>query len=123
MKAWLEERKDRIEVFYLPSYAPELNPDERLNADMKHAISTKVPVRSKAKLKAAAEAHMDTIGQSQQSGACLLPGSARCICRLEFIVPDDRASHEHKYESATRSGARPLRLLAPPPFRRGKLRP
>ena len=65
MKAWLEERKDRIEVFYLPSYAPELNSDERLNADMKHAISTKVPVRSKAKLKAAAEAHMDTIGQSQ----------------------------------------------------------
>ena len=28
VKAWLEERKDRIEVFYLPSYAPELNPDE-----------------------------------------------------------------------------------------------
>jgi transposase len=65
VKAWLEERKDRIEIFYLPSYAPELNPDERLNADMKHVISTKVPVRSKAKLKAAAEAHMDTIGQSQ----------------------------------------------------------
>jgi transposase len=65
VKAWLEERKDRIEVFYLPSYAPELNPDERLNADLKHAISTQVPVRSKAKLKAAAEAHMDTIGQSQ----------------------------------------------------------
>ena len=65
VKAWLEERKDRIEVFYLPSYAPELNPDERLNADMKHAITTKVPMRSKAKLKAAAEAHMDTIGQSQ----------------------------------------------------------
>jgi transposase len=65
VKAWLEERKDRIEVFYLPSYAPELNPDERLNADMKHAISTKVPLRTKVKLKAAAEAHMDTIGQSQ----------------------------------------------------------
>ena len=64
VKAWLEERKDRIEVFYLPSYAPELNPDERLNADMKHAISTKVPVRTKAKLKAASEEHMGLIGQS-----------------------------------------------------------
>lgn len=61
VKAWLEERKDLIEVFYLPSYAPELNPDERLNADMKHAISTKVPVRTKAKLKAASEG---LIGQS-----------------------------------------------------------
>ena len=43
---------------------PELNPDERLNADMKHAISTKVPVRTKAKLKAASEEHMGLIGQS-----------------------------------------------------------
>jgi transposase len=25
---WLEEHKDKIEVFYLPSYSPELNPDE-----------------------------------------------------------------------------------------------
>lgn len=28
VKAWLEEHKDEIEVFYLPSYSPELNPDE-----------------------------------------------------------------------------------------------
>ena len=64
VQAWLEEHKDRIEIFYLPSYAPELNPDERLNADMKHAISTKVPVRTKAKLKAAAQDHMGLIDQS-----------------------------------------------------------
>ena len=31
---------------------------------MKHAISTKVPVRTKAKLKAASEEHMGLIGQS-----------------------------------------------------------
>lgn len=66
VKAWLEERKDRIEIFYLPSYAPELNPDERLNADMKHALSTKVPVRTKAKLKDAAQNHMTLIGQSPE---------------------------------------------------------
>ena len=64
MKAWLEDRTDRIEVFYLPSYAPELNPDECLNADMKHAIGSKVPVRTKPKLKAAAEEHMTMIGKS-----------------------------------------------------------
>jgi transposase len=32
VKAWLEKHKEKIEVFYLPSYSPELNPDERLNA-------------------------------------------------------------------------------------------
>jgi transposase len=66
VKAWLAERSDRIEVFYLPSYAPELNPDERLNADMKHAIGAKVPVRTKSKLKAAAEDHMTMIGKSPE---------------------------------------------------------
>lgn len=66
VKAWLKERKDCIEIFYLPSYAPELNPDERLNADMKHVISTKVPVRTKAKLKTAAQNHMALIDGSPE---------------------------------------------------------
>ena len=28
VKQWLGEHKEQIEVFYLPSYSPELNPDE-----------------------------------------------------------------------------------------------
>ena len=58
VKDWLAEQKADIEVFYLPSYSPELNPDERLNADLKHAIGTKVPVRTKDKLHAAASEHI-----------------------------------------------------------------
>jgi transposase len=38
VKAWLAEHQEKIEVFYLPSYSPELNPDERLNADLKYVI-------------------------------------------------------------------------------------
>ena len=33
---WLEKKKDNIAVFYLPTYSPELNPDEYLNNDLKH---------------------------------------------------------------------------------------
>ncbi len=33
--SWIKENKQKIEVFYLPSYSPELNPDERLNRDLK----------------------------------------------------------------------------------------
>ena len=66
VKAWVAERKDKIELFYLPSYSPELNPEERLNADLKHAIGTKVPVRTKAKLKAAATEHMQTLEKSPE---------------------------------------------------------
>lgn len=58
VKAWLAEHKDKIEVFYLPSYSPQLNPDERLNADLKYALGSRVQTRTKDKLKAATEVHM-----------------------------------------------------------------
>ena len=58
VKAWVAERKDQIELFYLPSYSPQLNPEERLNADLKQAMGKRVPVRTKAKLRDAANEHM-----------------------------------------------------------------
>ena len=61
VKEWLEEHKDQIEVFYLPSYSPELNPDERLNADLKHAITASVPKRTRAGLLAKTKEHMDMV--------------------------------------------------------------
>lgn len=60
VKAWIAEHARDIEVFFLPSYSPEPNPDERLNADLKRAIGTKVPVRTKAKATARPSAcHFD----------------------------------------------------------------
>jgi len=35
VREWLEERKERIELFFLPAYSPELNPDELVNQDVK----------------------------------------------------------------------------------------
>lgn len=35
---WLEKHKNEIVVFYLPSYSPELNPDEYLNGDLKSRV-------------------------------------------------------------------------------------
>ncbi len=66
VKQWVKEHQDKIELFYLPSYSPELNPQERLNADLKHAIGTKVPVRTKAKLKLAATEHMTKLEKSPE---------------------------------------------------------
>jgi transposase len=64
VKAWLQEHKAEIEMFYLPSYSPELNPEERLNADLKQAIGKKVPVRTKARLREAANEHMAQLALS-----------------------------------------------------------
>jgi transposase len=35
VQAWLEKHSSRISMFRLPSYSPELNPDEMLNQDVK----------------------------------------------------------------------------------------
>ena len=48
---WLAGRRAEIEVFHLPPYSPELNPDEGLNADLKQAATRKPPARSKPELK------------------------------------------------------------------------
>lgn len=58
VKAWVANHRDEIELFYLPSYSPQLNPEERLNADLKQEMGKRVPARSKAKLRDAANEHM-----------------------------------------------------------------
>ena len=35
VKAWLKAHEDRVRMYFLPSYSPELNPDELLNQDVK----------------------------------------------------------------------------------------
>ena len=38
---WLEKHKDEVELFYLPSYCPEYNPDEYLNGNLKREMAKK----------------------------------------------------------------------------------
>jgi transposase len=58
LRAWLAGREAEIEVFYLPGYSPQLNPDEGVNGDLKQAVTRKAPARSKAQLKRAVVGHM-----------------------------------------------------------------
>jgi transposase len=50
VKKWLKENEDKIQVFYLPNYSPELNPDELLNADPKQRVTKAAPARNKTAL-------------------------------------------------------------------------
>ena len=48
---WLAEHAAQIRLFWLPSYSPELNPDELLNQDVKtNALGRVRPVNSRAVL-------------------------------------------------------------------------
>ena len=66
VKAWVAQHQDQIELFYLPSYSPQLNPEERLNADLKQEMGRKVPVRTKAKLREAANEHMSMLDKTPE---------------------------------------------------------
>lgn len=58
VKEWLEGKEEDIEIFYLPAYSPELNPDEYLNCDLKCGVHSGKPARSKADLKSKVRSHM-----------------------------------------------------------------
>jgi len=66
VKSWVAQRIEQIELFYLPSYSPQLNPEERLNADLKHEMGKRVPVRTTAKLRQAANEHMTMLESNPQ---------------------------------------------------------
>jgi transposase len=48
--AWLKNHKDKIELFYLPPYSPEYNPDEYLNSNLKREMSKKPIPKSEKEL-------------------------------------------------------------------------
>lgn len=51
VKDWFEKHKEKIEIFYLPAYSPELNPDELLNQDVKSNAVGRKRARSLGELK------------------------------------------------------------------------
>ena len=58
VRDWLEDHKNEIEVFFLPTYSPEMNPDEYLNCDLKSGVHSKAPARTKEQLKKLAISHL-----------------------------------------------------------------
>jgi len=64
--AWLEANHGKIEVFYLPPYAPEHNPDEYLNGDLKQRIRSGLPTRSQNDLIKKTRSFMKTVQKRPQ---------------------------------------------------------
>jgi transposase len=59
--AWVHDHADQIELCYLPSYAPEHNPDEFLNNDLKQAMARRRTPRDKAALKSGLTSYMRSL--------------------------------------------------------------
>ena len=58
MTSWLEKHKDEIELFFLPAYSPEYNPDELLNSDIKRGVGAKFYAKTQRELEAHAYNHL-----------------------------------------------------------------
>jgi transposase len=66
VKEWLDQKeiKQKLELFFLPSYSPELNPDEYLNCDLKRGLSDKPAPKNVIELQKNVENHMDMLKQN-----------------------------------------------------------
>jgi transposase len=61
VEAWLEERRNRIEIFYLPNYSPELNPVEYLNNAMKGTVNQAGLANDRQTLQERVRGYMDRL--------------------------------------------------------------
>ena len=76
VREWVAENAEKIELFYLPPYAPELNPDEYLNRDLKTTIRS---------------------GPIAKTAAPLLEKARMCIERIAAMPDRVRAYFSHEY--------------------------
>ena len=51
VKAWLDEHKSQIELFFVPPYSPESNPGEYLNHALKRHVHSGISPRAKLNIK------------------------------------------------------------------------
>jgi transposase len=66
VRKWLDGHKEQIEVFFLPPYSPEYNPDEYLNGDLKKRIRSGLPARSIEDLEKKTRSFMKTLQRRPQ---------------------------------------------------------
>ena len=61
VSTWLAERRDKIEAFFLPPYAPEYNPDELLNSDLKRGVGKCAIPRNEKELEHNVRSHLKCV--------------------------------------------------------------
>lgn len=72
MSEWIEQHKDKIEVFYFPPYAPEYNPDELANSNLKRSICQKPSLLNVDELEHNIRSHLKTLQLNLQKNASFL---------------------------------------------------
>lgn len=71
VRAWVKENTAKIRLFFLPPYAPELNPDECFNNLIKGRLRSKAALKSKKELAKRVRSEARSIQRSSQLVASL----------------------------------------------------
>jgi len=58
------KNKEKIELFFIPSYSPDRNPNEYLNCDLKQGLSIKKSPKYKETLQQNVQNHMDMLSEN-----------------------------------------------------------
>jgi len=66
VKEWVEENKEKIALYFIPSYSPEVNPDEYLNCDLKQGISAKKSPKNVETLQSNVQSHMSMLQEKPE---------------------------------------------------------
>ena len=64
MTAWVQASRHRLELFYLPPYAPEHNPDEFKHNDLKQGLARRRIPKNLAALRSGLHAYMRRLQRS-----------------------------------------------------------
>ena len=83
VQEWLAQHKEEIEIFYLPAYAPEHNPDEYLNNDLKQTIKNKPRAKTRDGLVATTASILKSIQKRPRPGQIIFPRKACALCCLK----------------------------------------
>ena len=66
IKRWLRMYSQYIEVHYLPSYSPDLNPDEYLNCDLKTELAKRPERRTKGQWRKTVDSTMEMLSEKPE---------------------------------------------------------
>jgi len=61
VQQWIARHEDKLSVYYLPTYSPELNPDELLNQDIKTNVVGKIRASNADELRENVTSHLKKI--------------------------------------------------------------
>ena len=58
VQAWVAAHREELELFFLPAYAPEHNPDEFLHSDLKKSLGRRPAAKGRAELKSSLRGYL-----------------------------------------------------------------